>query len=314
MTNPTFETHIHNEILLKSEQCRLANLELLDASRVENDDASLDENRAAIARHDVSAVPVIEKPRNINAYNAFCQQEKTKILKNTTEEVPAVPLASQILFKRYKNLTEGEHETLATTVQEMNNGSEVQTSKNTDLILARMKSTLKKFLAIMNAYDGTESAMGFGRNRPWKAIAVGENVEKMDLKKWRKEIKQNLNPGFNAKKARIVAASLVHSKRIAAVKESIKKLIYDQCGTTHAVVPWKKMVRVEDIGTFTKNNKCLVVKNWPIDNFIPKEIKKAHNLTLIESNLCRLEFELISIPDQSTFTEPTDMLVDNDNE
>ncbi|KAI7876318.1 uncharacterized protein EV154DRAFT_577262 [Mucor mucedo] len=344
MTLHRFETEIYNEILLEAERRKAADLKLLVMCKDLGNTATMSAIQEAIGRHYISEIPLMEKHRSVNPYNVFCQKERARVnaeklaVENSFTETSSVDdsfvsLTPSVLSERYKSQTEDDMEVLEEMVSNVQAGKGYENLLRSGMTKAKVRTTFINYITAMHRFHGTETAVIFGSGKSWDSVAVGENVEKADLQRWRKEVRILVNPISMAQKARNTAAALEQSKEIKEVKDAIKAKLNAQCGTSYNVLHWNKMVKAETLGAVVPLLKFIVVKNWPLDHFNFLEIKKAHNIRKIKGSLDCLEFRLtrhfnsrlamltsdvpsatISEPSVEASTEPSGMAVDNVNE
>ncbi|KAI7891929.1 uncharacterized protein EV154DRAFT_562781 [Mucor mucedo] len=117
-------------LLLEKDRRREEELNLLTRFSRFDQTITLDDIKAALGKRHDEGLPVPDRPRAINRFNFFCQQEKEKSIEKETlvqlasfdedtgigeiagEQTVASGLTTQILAAKYRNLTEIEAETL----------------------------------------------------------------------------------------------------------------------------------------------------------------------------------------------------------
>ncbi|KAI7889828.1 uncharacterized protein EV154DRAFT_513003 [Mucor mucedo] len=212
MTFHTFESIIYKEILLETERRKAADLKLLVMCKNLGNTATMNTIQEAIGRHYISEIPVMEKHRSVNPYNVFCQQEKTRanaeklavensFTETSSVEDSLVSLTPRILSERYKSQTEDDMETLGEMTSSVEAGKGYENLLRSGMTKTKIRSTLMNYITAMHRFHDTETAVIFGSGKSWSSIAVGENVEKADLQRWRKEVRMLVNPISMAQKS-----------------------------------------------------------------------------------------------------------------
>ncbi|KAG2191506.1 hypothetical protein INT47_005120 [Mucor saturninus] len=294
----------------------------------------------AIGKHYISEIPLLEKHRAVNSYNVFCQQERARVnaeklaVENSFTETSSVDdsfvsLTPRILSERYKSQTEEDMEVLKEMVSSAEEGKGCESALKSGLTNPMIRKTFMNYLTAMHHFHDMETAVIFGSGKSWGSIAVGENIEKAVLQRWKKEVRMLVNPviiedkkgkcKLENKATRNTAAAKEQTRQITEVKDAIRTLLNAQCGTSYNVLHWSKMVKAETLGAVVPLLKLSVVKNWPLDHFDVLEIKKARNIRKIKASLSCLEFRLTrhfnsrlamlisDVPSATTSTEPSDV-------
>ncbi|KAI7887933.1 uncharacterized protein EV154DRAFT_484577 [Mucor mucedo] len=271
--------------------------------------STLDDIKAALGKRHDEGLPVPDRPRAINRFNVFCQQEKEKSIEKETlvqlasfdkdtgigeiagEQTVASGLTTQILVAKYRNLTEIEAETLDAKVVSLSNIRRMESRVNSGLTVRESLAIFRIYIDTLNSLYGYEVACVFGRAKSWRILSVGENVGSMDLERWKKEAYLHVNPK-PFEKVPIHPSVVIFNQRVSQAKEALRNSINEQCQTTRDTVPWKHMVKIEDLRGKVLTGNNVIVENCPLDNCDHKSFMKRANFVKVEANLSQLKFKL----------------------
>ncbi|KAG2193061.1 hypothetical protein INT47_012135 [Mucor saturninus] len=286
MSNNSYRT-ILTFVLSAVEERKEADLRLFLKCREVVEDITMDEVMGMLDQKYHQVAPALEKSRVVNKYNVFCHQEKIRSLDASNDAAPAVSLTSQYLSEKYREQTDEQIKELDYTVQTMERSNHLEITGKSKPTKAGARKILMNYLVTLNTSYGIEFAGVLGEDKHWEVISIGSNLLGMNLRKWKKEV-----------------INYVHPK--AVPKD-------DQCGTLLAKVPWKDMVKSEDLEAIlgreallesaVDTSKRIVVSNWPLASFELTKVVLRGNLKLVEEIFPRLQFRMTSQIDESSDME-----------
>ncbi|KAI7892289.1 uncharacterized protein EV154DRAFT_562494 [Mucor mucedo] len=258
---------------------------------------TLDDIKTAVGKHYAQPIP------------------ETAPLEPNHEGTEAVTLTSQYLSEKYRNQTEAELEILEAHTQELEKGKVLGTCVKSGLTKSKVESTLVSYMRAMNTFNKFEFACIYGQGGSWYDVCAGENVEKLDMKKWKKEVMSFASLPPPVKKATPVSVA-AHVQRVTTVKNALKSLINDQCRTSYENVPWKDLVRGEDLDELLRveaidTSRRIVVDGWPLTDFELRNFLLRGNLTRVERSYNQLRFRMINplAEPSSPVVQPSDLIV-----
>ncbi|KAI7891928.1 uncharacterized protein EV154DRAFT_562779 [Mucor mucedo] len=103
----------------------------------------------------------------------------------------------------------------------------------------------------------------------------------MDLKRWKKEAYLHVNPK-PFEKVPVHPSVVIFNERVSQAKEALR----------NSIIPWKHMVKIEDLRGKVLTGNNVIVENWPLDNCDNKSFMKRANFVKVEANLSQLKFKL----------------------
>ncbi|KAG1457309.1 hypothetical protein G6F56_006640 [Rhizopus delemar] len=225
---------------------------------------------------------LLEKPRAVNKYNVYSQQEKKKADYEASEN---------------KEHSAAHEERLVLNPQSLSKSYKARAKVENDNLL-RLVAESKKDLKMPKCLKWYKVAGVTGRktanSSKCKTFVVGEHFERVNFESWSKQAERTLRPKHNAiekKRGKETHATIQrNNKEVSYIKNKLREFLNQQCDTMYVKMPWTKLGKSGT--TFTPGD--IVVENWPIASTLEKDVNKCAAVVKLLASLEAIKFSTSS--------------------